>query len=68
MGPTGTGKTETAQTISKCPSVELVRFDMSEYRKTQCSKTDPPPYVGHEDTSGILIEKLQEHPTVCYFR
>ena len=21
---------------------------------------------GHEDTSGILIEKLQEHPIVCY--
>ena len=30
-GPTGTGKTETAKQLASALSVELVRFDMSEY-------------------------------------
>ena len=65
MGPTGTGKTETAKQLASALSVELVRFDMSEYQeKHSVTKLigSPPGYVGHEDTSGILIEKLQEHP------
>jgi len=65
MGPTGVGKTETAKQLAKHLGVELVRFDMSEYQeKHTISKLigSPPGYVGHEDTSGILIEKLQEHP------
>tara|TARA_B100002019_G_C21272445_1_gene603136 strand:- start:1721 stop:3964 length:2244 start_codon:yes stop_codon:yes gene_type:complete len=65
MGPTGTGKTETAKQLASALSVELVRFDMSEYQeKHSVAKLigSPPGYVGHEDTSGILIEKLQEHP------
>jgi ATP-dependent Clp protease ATP-binding subunit ClpA len=65
MGPTGTGKTETAKQLSKALGVELVRFDMSEYQeKHSVAKLigSPPGYVGHEDTSGQLIEKLQENP------
>ncbi len=65
MGPTGTGKTETAKQLASALGVELVRFDMSEYQeKHSVAKMigSPPGYVGHEDTSGILIEKLQEHP------
>ena len=65
MGPTGVGKTETAKQLAKHLGVELVRFDMSEYQeKHTIAKLigSPPGYVGHEDTSGILIEKLQEHP------
>ena len=65
MGPTGTGKTETAKQLANQLGVELIRFDMSEYQeKHSVAKLigSPPGYVGHEDTSGILIEKLQENP------
>ena len=60
MGPTGVGKTETAKQLAAHLGVELVRFDMSEYQeKHTVSKLigSPPGYVGHEDTSGLLIEK-----------
>jgi len=65
MGPTGTGKTETAKALSKNLGVELVRFDMSEFmEKHSVAKLigSPPGYVGHEDNAGQLITKLQEHP------
>jgi len=65
MGPTGTGKTETAKQLAKSLGVKLVRFDMSEYQeKHSVAKLigSPPGYVGHEETSGQLIEKLQENP------
>ena len=65
MGPTGTGKTETAKQLAKALGVKLVRFDMSEYQeKHSIAKLigSPPGYVGHEDTSGQLIEKIQESP------
>jgi ATP-dependent Clp protease ATP-binding subunit ClpA len=65
MGPTGTGKTETAKQLSKALAVNLVRFDMSEYQeKHSVAKLlgSPPGYVGHEEKGGLLIEKLQENP------
>ena len=65
MGPTGTGKTETAKQLAIQLGVELVRFDMSEYQeKHSVAKLigSPPGYVGHEDSQGQLIVKLQEHP------
>ena len=65
MGPTGTGKTETAKQLAKNLGVKLVRFDMSEYmEKHSVAKLigSPPGYVGHEDSSGQLIERLQESP------
>ena len=33
MGPTGTGKTETAKQLANHLGVKLVRFDMSEYQE-----------------------------------
>ena len=65
MGPTGTGKTETAKQLSTELGSKLVRFDMSEYQeKHSVAKLigSPPGYVGYEDSAGQLITKLQEHP------
>jgi ATP-dependent Clp protease ATP-binding subunit ClpA len=65
MGPTGTGKTETAKQLAKHLGVNLVRFDMSEYQeKHSVAKFigAPPGYVGFEDNAGQLIIKLQENP------
>ena len=65
MGPTGTGKTETAKQLAANLKVELVRFDMSEYQeKHSIAKLigSPPGYVGYEDNSGQLITKIQENP------
>lgn len=65
MGPTGTGKTETAKALSKHLGVKLVRFDMSEYQeKHSVAKLigSPPGYVGFEENAGLLITKLQESP------
>ena len=65
MGPTGTGKTETAKALAEQLGVKLVRIDMSEYQeKHSVAKLigSPPGYVGHEDNAGILITKLQESP------
>ena len=65
MGPTGTGKTETAKALSKHLGVKLVRFDMSEYQeKHSVSKLigSPPGYVGFEENSGLLITQIQENP------
>ena len=65
MGPTGVGKTELAKQLAKHLSINLARFDMSEYQeKHSVSKLigSPPGYVGHDEHSGQLINKLQEHP------
>jgi ATP-dependent Clp protease ATP-binding subunit ClpA len=65
MGPTGTGKTETAKQLSTQLGSKLVRFDMSEYQeKHSVAKLigSPPGYVGYEENSGLLITKLQENP------
>jgi ATP-dependent Clp protease ATP-binding subunit ClpA len=65
MGPTGTGKTETAKSLAKNLGVKLVRFDMSEYQeKHSISKLigSPPGYVGFEENAGLLITQIQENP------
>jgi ATP-dependent Clp protease ATP-binding subunit ClpA len=65
MGPTGTGKTETAKALAQQLGVSLVRFDMSEYQeKHSVAKLigSPPGYVGYEENSGLLLTKLQENP------
>ena len=65
MGPTGTGKTETAKAIAKHLGSKLLRFDMSEYQeKHSISKLigSPPGYVGFEDNAGLLITQIQENP------
>jgi ATP-dependent Clp protease ATP-binding subunit ClpA len=65
MGPTGTGKTETAKSLAEQLGVQLVRFDMSEFQeKHSISKLigSPPGYVGFDDDAGQLITRLQENP------
>jgi len=65
MGPTGTGKTETAKSLAKHLGVKLLRFDMSEYQeKHSISKLigSPPGYVGFEEDAGQLITQIQEAP------
>ena len=65
MGPTGTGKTETAKALAKHLGVKLIRFDMSEYQeKHSISKLigSPPGYVGFEENAGQLITSIQESP------
>jgi ATP-dependent Clp protease ATP-binding subunit ClpA len=65
MGPTGTGKTETAKQLAKQLGVPMIRFDMSEYQeKHSVSKLigSPPGYVGFEENAGLLITRLQENP------
>ena len=65
MGPTGTGKTETAKALAKQLGTKLLRFDMSEYQeKHSISKLigSPPGYVGFEENAGLLITQIQENP------
>ena len=65
LGPTGTGKTETAKALSERMGMELIRFDMGEYQEKHSVARligAPPGYVGYEDNAGQLITKLQEHP------
>jgi ATP-dependent Clp protease ATP-binding subunit ClpA len=65
MGPTGTGKTETAKALAKHLGVKLLRFDMSEYQeKHSVAKLigSPPGYVGFEENAGLLITQIQENP------
>ena len=65
MGPTGTGKTETAKQLAHHLGVKLVRFDMSEYQEKHAVAKligSPPGYVGFEENAGLLITKLQENP------
>ncbi len=64
LGPTGTGKTETAKALANKMGVKLVRFDMSEYQEKHAVAKfigSPPGYVGFEDNAGQLITSLQEN-------
>ena len=67
-GPTGVGKTETAKQLSEIMSIELLRFDMSEYQERHTVAKligAPPGYVGYSEGgtgSGLLINKLEENP------
>ena len=65
LGPTGTGKTETAKALAEKMGMALVRFDMGEYQEKHSVARligAPPGYVGYEDNAGQLITKLQETP------
>lgn len=65
LGPTGTGKTETARQLANKLGIQLLRFDMSEYQEKHSVARligAPPGYVGYEDNAGQLITKLQEMP------
>ncbi|RCU52424.1 ATP-dependent Clp protease ATP-binding subunit ClpA [Corallincola holothuriorum] len=63
-GPTGVGKTEVTQQLSKAMGVELVRFDMSEYMERHAVSRligAPPGYVGY-DQGGLLTDAVLKHP------
>ena len=63
-GPTGVGKTEVARQLSKVMSIELVRFDMSEYMERHAVSRligAPPGYVGF-DQGGLLTDSVDQHP------
>ena len=68
VGPTGTGKTELAQQLALGLGMELVRFDMSEYREPHKIASligSPPGYVGYGEGkagSGKLINELERVP------
>jgi len=68
VGPTGTGKTETAKTLAKEMESKLVKFDMSEYmERHSVSKLigAPPGYVGHAEGKmgqGMLLAEVEENP------
>lgn len=63
-GPTGVGKTEVARQLANLLSVELHRFDMSEYMERHSISRligAPPGYVGF-DQGGLLTDAIDQHP------
>jgi ATP-dependent Clp protease ATP-binding subunit ClpA len=63
-GPTGVGKTEVTRQLANIMSIELVRFDMSEYMERHTVSRligAPPGYVGF-DQGGLLTEAILKHP------
>jgi ATP-dependent Clp protease ATP-binding subunit ClpA len=68
VGPTGTGKTETARALAKELQCKLVKFDMSEYQEGHSvSKLigAPPGYIGHAEGKmgqGQLLAAVSETP------
>jgi ATP-dependent Clp protease ATP-binding subunit ClpA len=57
LGPTGTGKTKTAETLAEClhgSSKKLIRIDCGEFQSEQETAKligAPPGYLGHRDTT-----------------
>lgn len=68
LGPTGTGKTHLARSISEVLGMRLLRYDMSEYQeKHSISRLigAPPGYVGHDDgklAGGLLVGDIEKNP------
>ncbi|MEA1049845.1 ATP-dependent Clp protease ATP-binding subunit ClpA [Lamprobacter modestohalophilus] len=63
-GPTGVGKTEVTRQLARIMSLELIRFDMSEYMERHTVSRligAPPGYVGF-DQGGLLTEEITKHP------
>ena len=68
VGPTGVGKTDLSKALAESMFGDekmLVRLDMSEYmEKHSVSKLigAPPGYVGYDETSGQLTERIRRNP------
>lgn len=68
VGPTGTGKTELANQLAEGLGMEMIRFDMSEYKEPHKIASligSPPGYVGYGEGkagSGKLINELERAP------
>lgn len=68
VGPTGTGKTELANQLADGLGMEVIRFDMSEYKESHKIASligSPPGYVGYGEGkagSGKLINELERAP------
>ncbi len=63
-GSTGVGKTELAKQLAQCCSMNLIRFDMSEYSESHSVSRligTPPGYVGF-DQGGLLTEAVDKAP------
>ena len=63
-GPTGVGKTEVTRQLAMQLGIELIRFDMSEYKEAHSVSRligAPPGYVGF-DQGGLLTEKVVTTP------
>jgi ATP-dependent Clp protease ATP-binding subunit ClpA len=63
-GPTGVGKTEAAKQLAQTLGIEMLRFDMSEYKERHTVSRligAPPGYVGF-DQGGQLTDAVDQHP------
>lgn len=67
LGPTGTGKTETAKALAEFlfdDEKAMIRIDMSEFHQEHNASLligAPPGYVGYEE-GGLLVNKIREKP------
>lgn len=64
VGPTGVGKTELCNVLSRELGIGLVRFDMSEYTERHTVAKligSPAGYVGYED-GGLLTDAIRKTP------
>ena len=68
LGPTGTGKTETAKLLAEYLGMKLIRYDMAEYQEKHAASKligAPPGYVGYDDANlggGLLISDIEKQP------
>ena len=68
VGPTGVGKTDLCKALSEAlfgSEEQMIRLDMSEFMEKQSvSKLigAPPGYVGFEDSTGQLTDKVRTNP------
>lgn len=68
VGPSGTGKSETARQLAKTMAVPLIKFDMSEYMERHSVSRiigAPPGYIGFGDGGagdGLLVNAVDKSP------